>query len=651
MPHSIRDRLARQANADFVGRAAEIGSLLRALDDNGPVVVHVHGPPGIGKSTLLDGFASAARAEGVRVLKLDCRLIEPTQRGFLYELGRLIGEAASPSVESISERLAGLGACVVLALDTYEVFGLLDTWLRQTFLPALSDNVRVFLFGRRSVSSAWATSPGWLGLFRELSLGSLTESAALELLARYGVTSLTHARRINRLACGHPLALTLAAASVGERADLELEEVMAQRVVARLVQLYLESVDHPIARQALEAGSVVRRITRPLLRAMLPTLDPDEAFAQLRALHFVAYGRDGLVIHEAVQQAITAGLRASDPTAYRAYRRAAWHELRAEAGSAGTPELWRYTADMLYLIENPVVREAFFPSDAATFVVEPSRLDDAARIRAISARHEGALGAALLDSYWQHAPSAFSTVRAPDGQVAGFSCAFQASDLSPVLQRSDPIVGRWRQHLRADPVPAGQAVLFLRRWLSDEHGEAPSPVQAACWLDLKRAYMELRPRLRRVYLTVRDLPTYAPVAQTLGFRPLPRAEVEIDGMTYHSAVLDFGPASVDGWLTGLVAAELGVQQDSLVDVEAQELVIDGRRLGLTRLECGVLSYLEARAGRAVSRAALLRDVWGYEHPGSSNVVDVVIRALRKKLGGRATQIETVSGVGYRFRRG
>ena len=45
-------------------------------------------------------------------------------------------------------------------------------------------------------------------------------------------------------------------------------------------------------------------------------------------------------------------------------------------------------------------------------------------------------------------------------------------------------------------------------------------------------------------------------------------------------MLDFGPSSVDGWLARLVAAELGVEEDSLLDCAARELALDGRRGGL-----------------------------------------------------------------------
>jgi hypothetical protein len=66
------------------------------------------------------------------------------------------------------------------------------------------------------------------------------------------------------------------------------------------------------------------------------------------------------------QQAIAASVRAVDPSRYQAYRRAAWRKLNEEIQKASQRNLWRYTAELLYLIENPAVREAFFPSGGAT---------------------------------------------------------------------------------------------------------------------------------------------------------------------------------------------------------------------------------------------------------------------------------------------
>jgi DNA-binding winged helix-turn-helix (wHTH) protein len=225
----------------------------------------------------------------------------------------------------------------------------------------------------------------------------------------------------------------------------------------------------------------------------------------LRPLPFVQFGPEGLVLHDTVREVVAALLRVNDPPAYRAHRIAAWRQLRRELRTAPPADLWRYTADLLYLIENPAVREAFFPTAGHRYAVEPARSADEAQITAIARAHQ----------------------------------------------------------------PAG-------------------------------------------------------------------------------AVNDFGPSSIDGWLTDLAAREMLIDDDVLLDPDRRQLIIDGTRADLTKLEFDVLQYLYEREGRVVGRAALLRDVWGYDWSGGSNVVEVVISALRRKLGDSAGNLQTVRGAGYRF---
>jgi hypothetical protein len=174
-------------------------------------------------------------------------------------------------------------------------------------------------------------------------------------------------------------------------------------------------------------------------------------------------------------------------------------------------------------------------------------------------------------------------------------------------------------------------------------------VQAACWLDVKRAYMALRPALRRMYVVVHDVPTYWPIVEKLGFRPIAESAVTLDGIDYTSVGLDFGAGSVDGWLASLVAAELGVGDEPTVDEDARELGVQGKRVTLTPLEFALFRHLREREGRTVSRPELLREVWSTGFTGGSNVVDAVVRSLRHKLGPAAIVIETVRGSGYRLR--
>jgi hypothetical protein len=496
--------------------------------------------------------------------------------------------------------------------------------------------------------TAWFSAPGWHGLFKAVRLDCLDHRSALEYLSRTGVPP-EEAKRLEGICHGHPMALTLAASLQGSERTMALSAGVGQRILEELSRLYVSDITDPQTRRALEAASVVRRVTVPLLGAMLPDASPQDAQERIRALPFVQADKDGLHIHDAVREAIALTLRAQNPQEYRTYRRAAYRHFMSELRSAATPDLWRCTADLLYLLENQLVREAFFPTGAQEYAVEPARSQDERAILEIITRHESPAMGRLLVQWWTRAPETFAVTRDLKGMVAGFYCAFDPSRYAR-RQGDDPIVRRWIDHLDQQPVPRQQRALFLRRWLAAETGEAPSAVQAACWIDLKRKYLELRPSLRRVYLTLRDLNAYAAVAQKLGFQALPDFSVEADGDSYSTAMLDFGPSSVDGWLARLVASELGVEDNGLLDCAARELALNGRRVSLTRLEFGVMEYLQRHAGQAVPRVSLLENVWEQSYDGGSNVVDVVIRALRKKLGDRASAIETVQGVGYRLRR-
>jgi DNA-binding response OmpR family regulator len=85
----------------------------------------------------------------------------------------------------------------------------------------------------------------------------------------------------------------------------------------------------------------------------------------------------------------------------------------------------------------------------------------------------------------------------------------------------------------------------------------------------------------------------------------------------------------------------------LVDLTRREARIGTRVSDLTDREFRLLHFLLEHAGEVMSREQLLADVWGYDFDPQSNVVDVSIRRLRRKLGPDAP-IETVRNVGYRL---
>jgi two-component system, OmpR family, copper resistance phosphate regulon response regulator CusR len=86
--------------------------------------------------------------------------------------------------------------------------------------------------------------------------------------------------------------------------------------------------------------------------------------------------------------------------------------------------------------------------------------------------------------------------------------------------------------------------------------------------------------------------------------------------------------------------------DLSLDLRTRRARVGDRTVDLSAREFTLTEVLLRNAGQVLSREQLLSHVWGYDFEPGSNVVDVYIRYLRKKLG--SSRIETVRGMGYRL---
>lgn len=86
----------------------------------------------------------------------------------------------------------------------------------------------------------------------------------------------------------------------------------------------------------------------------------------------------------------------------------------------------------------------------------------------------------------------------------------------------------------------------------------------------------------------------------------------------------------------------------LLNEQTREITNDGESVNLTPREYDLLLYLMKHPNQVLTREQLLDAVWGFDYYGDTNVVDVYIRYVRKKLeeGGKSSPIQTVRGVGY-----
>ena len=87
-----------------------------------------------------------------------------------------------------------------------------------------------------------------------------------------------------------------------------------------------------------------------------------------------------------------------------------------------------------------------------------------------------------------------------------------------------------------------------------------------------------------------------------------------------------------------------------IDMDAFELIIDGKKVDTPPKEMELLFYLASSPNRVYTRNQLLDEVWGFDYFGDSRTVDVHVKRLREKLEGVSEQwnLKTVWGVGYKF---
>jgi len=97
------------------------------------------------------------------------------------------------------------------------------------------------------------------------------------------------------------------------------------------------------------------------------------------------------------------------------------------------------------------------------------------------------------------------------------------------------------------------------------------------------------------------------------------------------------------------APKLWEREGLKVDFEAHQIEIDAEPMSLTATEFKLLTVLISGAGKVQTRDNLLDTVWDTHFEGYSRTVDTHVRRLRQKLGPYAAWIETIRGVGYRFK--
>ncbi len=529
---TLATRLAERDQGRFFGREAELAYLDRCLSDDPPAcVVFVHGPGGIGKSTLLREFERRARAQGWEPFHAEGRELTPAPDAL---------EAALADARASSQPL--------VLIDTYEWMSGLDGYLRRALLPSLPGNAVIVIAGRYAPEPEWLTGI-WEGVAAELPLAKLSREDSVGLLAAYGLRD-RRRTAIAEWAQGSPLVLALAAEAAAK--DPEWTPAVddeSPEIVRPLIRRLVDSELRGMRLSAVGVAAIARVTTVELLRAVLPDSDAETAYERLRGLSFSEPLGDGLTLHELVRKALRADFRARDPERERELRRRIIDHLYHRA-RGGDPLLM---IDMAHLINSPTIKWGFGWEGSVDYRIDDVRPEDSLEIALLAQQHGFDDWWSVTRRFFEESPERVAVARDRDDRLCGYMVGMSLAT-APEFAWDDPLVGPWLAHARADSA-LGEAVLWHDSvdFTRQRGGRVQAMLGIAGILrsgvaNPRFAYMPINPRV----------PAALSFARALGAEHLKGLDLELPVRRIECHRIDYGPGGLFAAQRAVVYAELGL---------------------------------------------------------------------------------------------
>lgn len=544
--------LAASRRRRTVGRDTELAALRRFLGSDRLVLAYLHGPGGVGKTTILD--AVTALATDRPVAWVDCADHEPGAAGFVRAVHAATGlPPGGPPV--------GPGGLVVV--DRLEAGESIAGWLWREFLPSLPQGVQVVVAGRRLPPESWRADPAFAEHALVLPVRNLAPGPAAELARLRGLTGDAVVERLVRATRGHPLAIVIATDDPGTpdgpaRADGVLLD--HPDAAARLLGRFLDDGVTPPQRAALHVCGHVRRVDRAMLRDVLqiPETDADDVLAWLRERPYAESHPDGLALHDVVGDALDRDLRWRDRAEFARLHTRVRDVLVERMAHAEGAEHDRWARDLLFLHRgNPEARNLFAFDDAPVALARPVRADDPEDLAWAAAAFRGERREDSAAFWLRHRAASGVVFEDALGGRTGACLLVRLDAAEPEALRHDGVAG-WalRALARIRPPDAGEGVLHQVVAITAGPERAGVVTDQVAALSM-RAWRERR--LGWVVLSTAEPAAWEPTWAYLGFERLGACTVDgtdrsEDGIAVWAR--DFARSPFTEWLAAMAVHEL-----------------------------------------------------------------------------------------------
>jgi len=650
MSSRLIDRLNAARRQGFVGRTQERALFTSLIQSTEPPfhLLHVFGPGGIGKTSLIAEFAASCREAQVKVASLDGRSIEPTPSAFLAMLQGAVGG------NTPDEMLAALGATEqlqVILIDTYERLAPLDDWLREQFLPQLPGNVLVVFAGRQPLSPAWRTDVGWQVHIHVLALRNLSPQEGQLYLTRRQVPNEQQPAVLD-FTHGHPLALSLVADVLALRPGSQFSPADEPDVIKTLLERFVQQVPGPAHRAALEACAIVHLTNETLLREMVGVTDAHELFEWLRSLSFIESGRLGIFPHDLAREALVADVRWRNPDWYAElhHRARAYYNRRLQQ-TRGEEHRRVLIEDIFLHRDNPAIRPFFqhlsgelkAGESVFTDVAQPA---DISTLVAMVEKHEGG-EAAKMASYWlERQIDGVQVFRNAKQEAVGFLMMLALERIAPEDRQVDPAVASaWAYLQHYAPLRANERATLFRFWMAGDTYQAISATQSLIFVNVAQHYLTT-PGLAFTFFPCAEPDFWAPMFAYADIARIPDADFEIGGRTYGIYGHDWRIVPPNAWLDLLAEREIAASPEPMPPPTIEPLIVLSEAEFAEALQDALRHFTrpDALRGNPLLRSRLVSDA-----VGSDANEDAKVGALLDLLKNAAESLQAAPREGKFYR--
>jgi hypothetical protein len=432
------ERQLRESRMDaFVGRAGQLATFdaIRYDDARSFTVLYLHGPGGIGKSTLLQRFADEAHRTGSPVRSLD----------------------VTAPIDAIPD-----GVRPVVLVDDLDRLENPQEWLRRTLFPAFPLGALVVVAARRPPAVAWQSDPGWNDLLIPLAVGPFSRPEADSLLSARRIPADRRAH-LHTLCGGSPLALRVAAQILS--ADPLTDDTVDREVAHAIFDRIVGELPTPEHRQALEVSAHAQWLTEELLHAAMPDADAGTLFEWLRRRPFMQSHAYGIFPDAVVRNVVEIESRWRHHARFSAMHTRLREFLRQRVSSVSADAALPLVANTLFIERRTATAVSVSPRMPTLPLVEHDyRPGDREQVLRMARDAEG-IESARLVAYWlDRQPQAFTVYRRPDqDRAVAFLCRLRLSEPAAEDLAADPVIAAaWSHADSTMPLEPGESMGIAR---------------------------------------------------------------------------------------------------------------------------------------------------------------------------------------------